>query len=235
MKNFGLTELYLVQPKRPLNANAYALASHAGDLLDQARTCTSVPEALTGVQIALGTTARQRASENFQVYTARDAARAFQNQRIAVLFGPEDFGLSNEDLNHCQGYIRIPTAEYASLNLAHAVQLVAYEWFVAQSEEDAPERSNQRRNERRKAMEVPLDLAPREELEAMYAQLMAVLHHIGYTDEQRDASARRLFRAIFDRAELDSREVLALRGLWRQVRWAAEQNPEVLRSRRADD
>lgn len=226
MKNFGLTELYLVQPKRPLNAKAYALASHAGELLDQAHTCDSIPEALTGINFALGTTARQRASEDFRIYTAREAARAHQTHRTAILFGPEDFGLSNEDLNYCQGYIRIPTAEYASLNLAQAVQLIAYEWFVTQSQEIAPSEP---------ALEETQDVAPREELEAMYAQMMEVLHHIGYTDEQREATASRLFRAIFDRAMLSSREVLAVRGLWRQVRWAAEQNLEVLKARRTKD
>ena len=70
-------------------------------------------------------------------------------------------------------------------------------------------------------------LAPRERLEPMYTQLLETLHLIGYTDAQREASARELFRSIFDRAELSEREVLALRGLWRQVTWAAEESAEI--------
>ena len=122
------------------------------------------------------------------------------------MFGPEDFGLSNDDLRRCQGYIRIPTAEYASLNLAQAVQLVAYEWFVTAAEKPgAAER----------------EVAPREVLEGMYAHLLETLHAVGYTDAQREGAAEALFRGIFDRADLSGREVAALRGLWRQVLWAS--------------
>lgn len=140
------------------------------------------------------------------MYTPREAAQTLTPEGLAVLFGPEDFGLSNDDLKHCQGYIRIPTAAYASLNLAQAVQLVAYEWFVTSQEQPPPS--------------PPEERAARELLEGMYDHLLKTLHLIGYTDAQRQGSAERLFRAIFDRADLSAREVAALRGLWRQVAWA---------------
>lgn len=178
--------------------------THAADVLQRATLCETVAQALTGCTLALGTTARARAEG--RVYSPREAAQAFPPKGVAVLFGPEDFGLSNDDLKHCQGYIRIPTAAYASLNLAQAVQLVAYEWFVAQQEGLGP-----------RTLEEP---APRELLEGMYEHLLSTLHLIGYTDAQRQGSADRLFRAIFDRAALSPREVAALRGLWQQVRWA---------------
>ena len=211
MKNFGLGELYLVAPQRKLSRHAYALASHAEDVLDAAVICDTVAEALTGCTLALGTTARPRAAET-RVYTPREAAmlpREGAAVRTAVLFGPEDYGLSNDDLRHCQGYIRIPTAAYASLNLAQAVQLVAYEWFVADDREAVTATSS--------------EPAPREVLEGMYAHLLETLHHIGYTDTQREGGVDRLFRNIFDRAHLNRREVAALRGLWRQVLWATRQ------------
>lgn len=204
MKNFGLTELYLVAPQRGLSRHAYALASHAGDVLNAAVVCETVAEALTGCVRALGTTARPRADEA-RVYTPREAGETLPREGVAVLFGPEDYGLSNDDLRHCQGYIQIPTAEYASLNLAQAVQLIAYEWFVADKKGRAAPSS---------------EAAPRELLEGMYAHLLHTLHHIGYTDAQREASAETMFRRIFDRADLNEREVAALRGLWRQVLWA---------------
>jgi len=210
MKNFGLAELYLVAPQRKLSRHAYALASHAEDVLDAAITCDTVAEALTGCTLALGTTARPRAAEA-HIYTPREAATALPREGAAVLFGPEDYGLSNDDLRHCQGYIRIPTAEYASLNLAQAVQLVAYEWFLADDQENVAV--------------TPSEPASRELLEGMYTHLLETLHHIGYTDAQREASADTLFRSIFDRARLNEREVSALRGLWRQVLWAAR-NPD---------
>ncbi len=205
LKNFGLSELYLVAPQRPLNRQAYALASHAEDVLDSARICESVAEALTGCTYVLGTTARPRASDA-RVYTPREAAETLPREGVAILFGPEDYGLSNDDLRHCQGYIQIPTAEYASLNLAQAVQLVAYEWFVASRLWQGHQGE-------------PRDLASRERLEGMYGHLLEVLHTIGYTDALREGSADSLFRSIFDRAELSEREVAALRGLWRQVLW----------------
>ena len=208
MKNFGLSELYLVAPQRPLTRHAFALASHAEDVLSGAVVVENVAEALSGCTRALGTTARDRADAE-TVYTPREAATLPRAGHTAVLFGPEDFGLSNEDLRHCQGYIRIPTAEYASLNLAQAVQLVAYEWFIT----DAAAGTATER-----------EVAPREVLEGMYAHLLTTLHTVGYTDAQREGAAETLFRGLFDRAELSEREVAALRGLWRQVVWAANRS-----------
>lgn len=216
MKNFGLSELYLVAPQRPLTRHAFALASHAENVLAGAVTVDTVAEALQGCTLALGTTARDRA-EAERVYTPREAAALPRGGHTAVLFGPEDFGLSNEDLRHCQGYIRIPTAEYASLNLAQAVQLVAYEWFVTNAAEmTATER----------------EVAPREVLEGMYAHLLETLHAVGYTDAQREGAAETLFRGLFDRAELSEREVAALRGLWRQILWASRRTESGTRERR---
>ena len=217
MKNFGLNELYLASPQRPVNRHAYALASHAGDVLDSAVICETVAETLVGCTLVLGTTARPRDSE-MRVYSPREAAETLPQGGIAILFGPEDYGLSNEDLRHCQGYIQIPTAEYASLNLAQAVQLVAYEWFVASHRET-------HRENRQETQTAAREVASRERLEGMYAHLLGMLHTIGYTDAQREGSADAMFRAIFDRAELSEREVAALRGVWRQVLWAAANHP----------
>ena len=211
MKNFGLSELYLVSPQRPLNRHAYALASHAGDVLDGAVICETVADAIAGCTLVLGTTARPRDSE-MRVYTPREATETLPREGVAVLFGPEDYGLSNEDLRHCQGYIQIPTAEYASLNLAQAVQLVAYEWFIASYTKSQP---------------VTRAVASREKLKGLYTHLLETLHTIGYTDAQREASADAMFRTIFDRAELSEREVAALRGVWRQVLWAVENKPRT--------
>ena len=212
MKNFGLDELSLVAPQRRIGKTAYALASHAGEVLDNAVHCDTLAEAVAGLKLVLGTTARPRAAEGQKVYTLREAAQALPAEGVGVVFGPEDFGLSNDDLAHCQGYIQIPTAAYASLNLAQAVGVVAYEWFTAHAETThAPTLT---------------DLAPRDELEPFYAQLLETLHLIGYTDAGRERSADRLFRGVFDRAGLSSREVLALRGLCRQMVWAVKNSDE---------
>jgi tRNA/rRNA methyltransferase len=220
MKNFGLSQLFLVAPTCTLTRRAYALASHAGDLLEQAVVYTNLQAAIAGCTTVLGTTARSRTSEGFQVYSPRDLTTSLPRQGGAVVFGPEDKGLSNDELDLCQGYVQIPTAAYASLNLAQAVNLIAYEWFLGL--EASPNETE------------PADIAPREELEAMYVQLLELFHHIGYTDAQREASIIHLYRRLIDRARPSSREVATLRGLWSQAKWAADQHPATLPGRREE-
>ncbi len=205
MKNFGLESLYLVAPRRPLNAQAYALAAHAGEILEQARVCVTLEQALQGCTFVLGTTARARARESQPVLTPREGVAVLSSES-AIVFGPEDFGLANEDLDRCQGYVTIPTTPFSSLNLAQAVGIVAYEWFLAQQ---AP------------ALTKLPTLAPRQDYEAMYRQLREVLYLASYTDEARETTAMRRLRGIFDRAALSPEELAAVRGLWSQMKWAA--------------
>ncbi len=213
MKNFGFHELYIVSSKHKLEAKAYALASHASDVLDNAVVCNTLKDALADCSFSLGTTARARKDDR-GTYTARKAASNFcplsQKEKVALVFGREDWGLSNEDLDLCQGYIQIPTAEYASLNLAQAVQIVVYEWFSTDNEVALTK------------PQFDSTLATREKVERMYAKLLKVLHLIKYTDKQREESAMRLMRRIFDKAQLNEREVSAIHGLWRQVKWAVD-------------
>lgn len=209
IKNFGFFDLWLAAPQRLLNAEAFALAAHAQDVLKGAVRCASVREAVADRTLVLGTTARPRTAAR-EVYTPRQAAALVRGHRAALLFGPEDFGLSNDDLDYCQGFVRIPSADYASLNLAQAVQVLAYECFQA-------------------GLEVPLepvveDVAPRAEVEAMYDHLHETMHLIGYTDRLRERAAMAHFRDLFDRAQLTVKDVMVLRGLWRQVQWAARQD-----------
>src|SRR5690625_4620854 len=212
LKNYGLSELYLVAPRCSLDSRAYALASHAGDILDSAVQTDTLAEALTGITWAVGTTARDRASPDNTVLNAREGISNLPETGAALVFGPEDTGLSNEDLDRCQAFITIPTAEYASINLAQTVNVLCYEWFQQHAgTAPAPEKE---------------DLADRSLLEGMYAQMMDVLLHIGYTDENRRGTAEHILRRVFDRAGLSAHEVAAIRGVWRQTRWAADSPPE---------
>lgn len=216
MKNFGFGELYIT-PKCKLGKKAYALASHASDVLDNVVMCSTLNEALSDCNFSLGTTARVRKNDR-GVYTAREAATNFGNlsrqEKVALVFGREDWGLSNEELDLCQGYIQIPTAEYTSLNLAQAVQIVAYEWFYAIEDVTIikPKSASSR--------------AARAAMERMYNLLREALYLIKYTDKQREANTMRLLRRIFDKARLNEREVKALQGLWRQVSWIANKEFE---------
>lgn len=214
MKNFGHAELWLVAPRCRRDRRAYALASHAGDVLDAAREVDDLDAALAGTTWVLGTTARSRL-DGFEIRAPRDGLGDLPDDGGALVFGPEDTGLERAELERCQGVLRIPTAAYASLNLAQAVNVVLYERF----QQGAPPAGEG------EAEEPP---APRETVEAMVAQLRGLLHRIGYTDAQRERAALHNFRRLFDRAALRPRDVDLLRGLLRQAAWAAEQPPERL-------
>lgn len=213
MKNFGLSELVLVSPRCRIDNQARALASHAADVLEQARVVEDAREAVRGSTYVLGTTARLRASPSLETASPRAALPLLPDSGGAVMFGPEDTGLENAHLDLCQAAVRIPTAEYASLNLAQAVNVIAYEWFLQSNEEAQAARAERH-------------LAPRDEVEPMIEQLGELLLYIGYTEPLKAPTVERIYRGIFDRAGLDSREVAALRGLWSQVRWAADSDPK---------
>jgi tRNA/rRNA methyltransferase len=218
MKNFGLCELWLVAPRCRVDRAARALASHAGDVLDAARSVDTLDEALADVHWAVGTSARVRASEAVRTHPPDEGLATLPDRGGALVFGPEDHGLANEELDRCQALIRIPTAAYASINLAQAVNLLAYRWFETRAAAAA-------------AAVPPPETAPREQMERMYRQLVDLWHTIGYTDDQREEATLRLFRGLLDRARPTPRELAALRGLISQAAWAAGRDPERLPGR----
>jgi tRNA/rRNA methyltransferase len=237
MKNFGLDDLVLAAPRCRIDARARALASHAGDVLGTARVVESVADAIGDVRFVLGTSARRRDTESLPVWLPREAAPRLQGEDVAVLFGPEDHGLSNEELALCQGYVSIPTAAYASINLAQAVLLVAYEVHQARlTHEEAEDGAQAGASAPSTLIGAPptSERAPREQLERFYGQLVDAFHLIGYTDVQRERAILHLYRGLFDRVALTPREVAALRGLVSQVVWAAEQPPERLPERKEE-
>ena len=215
MKNFGLSDLWLVNPQCQLSKEAYYMATHAKDIVAAAQIVATTREAVADCHTVIGTTARKRRSDAFDIYTPRDAAQSFVRNSLAIMFGPETSGLSNEDLEHCHAYIRIPTSEAASMNLAQAVNLISYEFFVT----EAPNHSKQ-----------PDDPASREELARLQERFMDMAETIAYTSPNTRHKTQHMYRRIFDRARLTKREVHALHGLWRQVNWAADQ-PKATRKR----
>jgi|SRR5690554_224681 len=247
MLNFGLKDLWLVAPRCRIDSRSYALASHAAEVLDGATVVDSLEEAIADRTTVLGTSARPRAADNFLVLSPR-AAAAELGEGSAVLFGPEDHGLSNEDLTRCQGQVVIPTQDFSSLNLAQAVLVVAYE--VGARRAGAPEglgalprpadgRGSDSAGTARGAGLAGLparhEPAKREQLEGFYEQLADTLLHIGYTDEARLPGVLRLYRGLIDRARPSAHDLAALRGLLRQTLWAANQPPENVPGNRGDD
>ena len=214
MKNMGLSELVLVRPKSFPDPEASARASGATDVLERARV---VPDLLAGIAdcgLVVATTARDR-DPAVRVLDVREAAvRVVETAArgpVALLFGNERIGLTNEELAHAHLLLRIPAnPEYSSLNLAMAVQLVAYEIYRARGA-GYVQPSRAALGESGGAT-VPLATA--DDMARMYAHLAVVLDEIDFRD--RTASGRHLMeriRRFLNRAELDQNEVNILRGI----------------------
>jgi tRNA (cytidine32/uridine32-2'-O)-methyltransferase len=205
MKNMALDELVLVRPKQFPHSEATARASGADDILERARVVGSVAEALAGCGFVAATTSRDR-DQNFRVVDVRDAAERIvaeaRRSPVAVLFGAERTGLTNEDLDAAHMLIRIPANEaYLSLNLAMAVQLVTYELFRARGA---------------KVVQLPTDvpLATPEEMDRLYVHLAQVMEQVDFRDRtQSGTHLMARIRRFLQRAELDQNEVNILRGL----------------------
>ncbi|RJF71012.1 RNA methyltransferase [Deinococcus cavernae] len=207
MLNMGASDLRVVAPRCDiLDSQAVAMAVHAADLLRSAQIYGTLREALADRDLSVGTTARLRADLPAPRHPAQVRPLVRAAQAPALVFGPEETGLINSDLEQCQVSIRIPTGEYASLNLAQAVLLVCYEFMQAQDE--VPEWTRK--------------TASREEMEAMYGHLHETMHLIGYTDAVRARHTLRLWRAMLDRALMSSAESRLFRGLLRQVQWKVQ-------------
>jgi TrmH family RNA methyltransferase len=207
----GLHQLYLVAPQRFPDAEAVAMASGADDLLEHALVCNSLSEALGGTILAVASTARRRAFP-FPMLEPRPAAaqliKAARVGPVALVFGPEHSGLSNEDLDHCQLAVCIPTrADFSSLNLAAAVQILSYELALAAREADP-------------VPEEPLSmgddpLATAEELEGFYDHLQESLIRLGFLNAEYPKHLMRRLRLLFNRARPTRAEVNILRGILR--------------------
>jgi TrmH family RNA methyltransferase len=206
MKNMALGSLVLVRPKELPHPEASARASGADDVLSRARVVGTLREALAGCGFVAATTARER-DQHFRVADPRAAAprilAAARRSPSAVVFGAERTGLTNEELEAAHVLLRIPASEaYPSLNLAMAVQLVAYELYRARTAE-APA-----------ADPAGVRLATAGEMQQLYAHFAEVLDEIDFKD--RTESGTHLMsriRRLLQRAELDLNEANILRGI----------------------
>jgi TrmH family RNA methyltransferase len=202
MKNMALEDLTLVRPRSFPHPESNALAAGADDILSKARVVDSVSEAIEDCAFIAGTTSRPR-SYYWEFTTPREvgsriAALGAQN-RAALLFGSERYGLGTEDLNHCNVLVRIPAnPAYCSLNLAMSVQLLAYELFMAR-EQPQPH------------VQLEQPLAPAGDVEHFYAHLHQVLNEIDFEDRTGHLMER--LRRLFNRAQLDRNELNIMRGI----------------------
>lgn len=209
MKNMGMNQLRLVAPKLFPHADATARASGADDVLRAATVYGSLPDAIADCRIVLGSSARDR-TISWPAVTAREAAEKWVGggvvENVALVFGRENSGLKNHELDLCHYLLRIPCdPEYSSLNLAAAVQVVCYELFVASGREYPSTIGDQG--------EEPLATA--EQMEGFYRHLQQTMADIGFLHPERSKSIMRRLRRVFNRARLDAKELDILRGILR--------------------
>ncbi|MEP6546959.1 MAG: RNA methyltransferase [Gammaproteobacteria bacterium] len=202
MKNMALCDLVLVRPRAFPHPEAIALAAGADDILSGARIVATVAEAISDCGFVAGTTSRPR-NYYWEFTTPRDVASRIvalpAENRAALLFGSERYGLGTPDLNHCNVLVRIPAnPEYCSLNLAMSVQLLTYELFMA-------------REQPQSRIQLELPLAPSGDVEHFYAHLLEVMKEIDFDDRTGHLMER--LRRLFNRAQLDRNELNILRGL----------------------
>lgn len=216
MKNMGLERLYLVNPRCDhLGGEAQRMAVHAKDLLQKAIVAPSLTAALTDCQKVIATTARPRHIETTMEEPRDCLPWLLADQRQgAVIFGREDHGLSNEELDCAQRFLTIPiNPDYPSLNLAQAVTVCAYEL---------------RQIARGKTISAAAPMAPAlpeenlasfQNLEGYFQHLEEMLLKVGYLQPHTAAKKMSKFRRLYHRAQLREEDVALLRGILRQVEW----------------
>lgn len=233
IRTMGFSRLVLVAPERFPHPEATALAAGAAGVLETATVTATLAEAVADCRLVLGCTARSRRIALEELHPRQGAARALAAARaggeVAVVFGRERTGLENEELQLCHAAVHIPSdPDYGSLNLAAAVQVLAYELRneamgqaipgqipprerAPSSEDDGPERGPGRE-----------PAATHAELEGFFSQLADTLDAIDFHKGRTPAAAMRKFRRLFLRADLDARDVRLLRGLLADARRMAD-------------
>ncbi len=212
MKTMGLGRLALVAPEQFPHPEAVALAAGADDLLAAAEVHPALEPALADCRLVLGCTARSR-TVRLPEYSPREAAVRLRDAAgqgaVALLFGRERTGLTNEELQRCHAAVHIPAnPAFSSLNLAAAVQVLAYELRLAALERDGAGAAVAERAE---------PPATQAELEGLFAHLSQTLDDIDFHKGRAPEMVMQRLRRLFLRADLDQREVRILRGIFSEA------------------
>ena len=231
MKNMGLSRLVLVDPEDFPSSDAVARASGATDILDGAQVVATLEEALAGCALVLGTSARDRRIP-WPLLDPRECAtasleRAEQGGEVALVFGREYAGLTNEELQRCHFHVHIPSCpEFSSLNLAAAVQVLTYEvrmaWLAAQGQPTKMEKLE---------TTAMLDAQPvtADELEHYFGHLEQTLIEIGFLDPAKPRHLMPRLRRLYGRSGISKLEMNILRGILTETQKAVRGEPHKRR------
>lgn len=213
MKNCGIENLVVVSPVEYDVVEAKKLSTHAAaDILDNAEFYNDIDEALSKFNYIVGTTARLGRQRNISISTpvemAEKVSSLSSNNKVAVLFGPEDKGLLNSELNRCQLFVNIPTAGFSSLNLSQAVMILSYEIHKILSE--PPEYYSP-------------ELASKFQLDSMYEHLKDILINIDFINRENPDHWLNNIKIFLSRLPMRAKEVNILRGILRQINWYGQE------------
>ncbi len=205
MKTMGLSDLYLVAPQQFPHQKAYEMSSNASDILEAATVVTTVDEALLDCTFVVGTSARSRVIP-WPILSPRALAETVKKEtltnQVAILFGCEQSGLTNDELQRCHFHVQIPASPaYSSLNIAAAVQIIAYELYVASVDQPLAEESWEYR------------FATADDMEKLFTHLEDVLVQIDFLKLSNPRKLMTRLRRLFLRARLDENEMNILRGV----------------------
>jgi len=205
MKTMGINDLALVNPEGFPSAEATSRASGADDLLFNADVCDSMDKAISGSKLIIGTTARKRHLD-IPVIDARQAAELLHKEsgqhQVSLVFGKERYGMTNEEVERCHYLVRLPTVEtFSSLNLASAVQVLAYECRMASiNKKDSTE------------IQVDDDFVSAEKMESFYQHYFKVMEKTLYLRKEGHESLKTKIRLMYNRTRLKRHEIDILRG-----------------------
>ncbi len=222
----GFDRLVLVRPRaKPDAKEALDLAVEAHFVLEKAKIFKTLDEALADSHRVVGTTRRKRHYQKEFVTPKQFAGWAQKiapEEKISILFGTEDSGLSNEELSLCNFLVAIPAnPKFASLNLAQAVQIVAYELFQGETADHAPS-ATEKKSEKKLAKLMPADM---KQMNQMYEHLETALLQIGFLQKENPDHSMAILQSALNRACLTKQETQLIRGVCRQIQWYTEQGP----------
>lgn len=208
MKTMGLAHLYLVNPRAFPHADANARASGALDVLERARVCANLGEALADCMLAVATSSRQRELRH-EIRSARDAAQAIVSEAashpVALVFGNETYGLTSDDAGRCNLWAYVPAnPEYSSLNLAAAVQVFAYEMRMAAVAAPVPPPPE-------------FSFASADQVDQLFRRFEETMTATGFLDPANPKRLLPRLRRLLARARLEAEEVNILRGFLKSV------------------
>jgi tRNA (cytidine32/uridine32-2'-O)-methyltransferase len=209
IKTMGLKQLYLVNPRFFPDKEASVLASQATDILEEAVVVNTLAEAIRDCSLVVGTSPNTRTLP-WSLMTAREAApvvvKEAQRQLVAIVFGSEKYGLSNEELRCCQYQVEIPSNPlYNSLNLAAAVQVICYEIRIAFCQDVIPAKAG--------IQEETEKFSTIDEVEKFYEHLEQTLHQVGFLQTQVPNQVIERLRRLYARTRLEVKELNILRGM----------------------